>query len=30
MGDQTARKRPIGSTNNQRGIPPLIKVSLYL
>ncbi|QDQ09035.1 hypothetical protein EKQ63_09245 [Bacillus sp. BD59S] len=27
----TARKSPIGSTNNQRGIniPPLIKVSLY-
>ncbi|MED3419772.1 hypothetical protein P4420_23715, partial [Bacillus thuringiensis] len=30
-GGSTARKSPIGSTNNQWGIikPPLIKVSLY-
>ncbi|QWH84960.1 hypothetical protein EXW46_19615 [Bacillus mycoides] len=30
-GRLTARKRPIGSTNNQWGMnnPPLIKVSLY-
>ncbi|MDR4169197.1 hypothetical protein CN923_12040 [Bacillus cereus] len=29
-GRSTARKSPIGSTNNQWGIPPpLIKVSLY-
>ncbi|PEW49212.1 hypothetical protein CN431_07665 [Bacillus cereus] len=30
-GSFTAPKSPIGSTNNQRGIPPpLIKVSLYI
>ncbi|PFM63959.1 hypothetical protein COJ48_13430 [Bacillus cereus] len=30
-GRSTARKSPIGSTNNQWGMnPPLIKVSLYL
>ncbi|PFX72306.1 hypothetical protein COL39_19650 [Bacillus cereus] len=30
-GGFTARKSPIGSTNNQWGMnPPLIKVSLYL
>ncbi|OOL11911.1 hypothetical protein BHL37_15125 [Bacillus cereus] len=28
--ESTARKCPIGSTNNQRGMPPLIKVSLYV
>ncbi|ATI54008.1 hypothetical protein CPZ32_11840 [Bacillus cereus] len=29
-GESTARKSPIGSTNNQWGMnPPLIKVSLY-
>ncbi|PGK36916.1 hypothetical protein CN907_17110 [Bacillus anthracis] len=29
--ESTARKSPIGSTNNQWGMPPLlIKVSLYI
>ncbi|MBE7097779.1 hypothetical protein FTO65_19005 [Bacillus cereus] len=29
-GGSTACKSPIGSTNNKWGMPPLIKVSLYV